>query len=99
MNKEEYKVIEREYSIWLSNHPKRDYSYKAFSHLSRTIEFAKYYNEKKSEKLHDYLMHDALDTYNLMLSKLKGTSSEIELMHSKELVLEAIDEHFRNRQL
>jgi hypothetical protein len=45
MTKEEFKEMERVYLQWLHEHPKGDYSYKAFSHMSRTLEFAKYWSK------------------------------------------------------
>ena len=47
MTKEEFRLMEREYVIWLDKHPKGDYSYRSFSHMRRTLEFAKHWNEKQ----------------------------------------------------
>jgi len=47
MKPDEFKIIEKEYNLWLRQHPKGDHNYKSFSHMRRSLEFAKYYNEKK----------------------------------------------------
>ena len=49
MDKEEFKLMEREYNTWLAKHPKGDHNYKSFSHMRRSIEFAKYWNEKQKK--------------------------------------------------
>ena len=51
VSKEEFKKIEKQYNIWLAKHPKGDYNYKAFSHMRRVVEFAKYYHQSESDKL------------------------------------------------
>ena len=45
ISKEEFSEIEKLYNEWLARHPKGDYNYKSFSHMRRSIEFAKYYKE------------------------------------------------------
>ena len=51
MEKEEFKLMEREYNMWLAKHPKGDHNYKSFSHMRRSLEFAKYWNEKENKRL------------------------------------------------
>ena len=48
MEKEEFKLMEKEYNTWLYKHPKGDHNYKSFSHMRRSLEFAKYWNQKQS---------------------------------------------------
>jgi hypothetical protein len=50
--KEEFTQIEKQYNAWLEKHPKGDENYKYFTHMRRTIEFAKHYSEKQIQKLH-----------------------------------------------
>jgi len=51
MNKEEFRILERKYNLWLSKHPKGDYNYKSFSHMRRSVEFAKAYADEQNEGL------------------------------------------------
>lgn len=51
ISKEDFRIMEREYDTWLAKHPKGDHNYKSFSHMRRSIEFAKYYNDKQVKKL------------------------------------------------
>jgi guanylate kinase len=46
VSKEEFKKVESLYNTWLYKHPKGDHNYKSFSHMRRSIEFAKYYSQK-----------------------------------------------------
>ena len=47
MKKEEFRLLEKEYNVWIDQHPKKGHSYVSWSHMKRTLEFAKYYNEKQ----------------------------------------------------
>jgi hypothetical protein len=51
ISKEEFKEIEKQYNSWLYKHPKGDHNYKSFSHMRRSIEFAKYYSGNLVKKL------------------------------------------------
>jgi hypothetical protein len=51
MEKKEFKLMEKEYNTWLYKHPKGDHNYKSFSHMRRSLEFAKYWNEKQNKSL------------------------------------------------
>lgn len=50
MTKEEFRSMEQEYNRWLAKHPKGDHNYKSFSHMRRSIEFAKHYSDKQVKK-------------------------------------------------
>ena len=50
MKKEEFRLMEREYNAWLYKHPKGEHNYKSFSHMRRSLEFAKHWNEKQNRK-------------------------------------------------
>jgi hypothetical protein len=58
--KEDFRIMEREYNTWLSKHPKGSHNYKSFSHMRRSIEFAKYYNDKQVKKL---IIPDVVECY------------------------------------
>lgn len=51
ISKEEFREIEKQYNVWLSKHPKGDHNYKSFSHMRRSIEFAKHYHHEQVENL------------------------------------------------
>ena len=50
ISKQEFKKIERQYDTWLYRHPKGDHNYKSFSHMRRSIEFAKHYSGYSTEE-------------------------------------------------
>lgn len=51
ITKEEFTQIEKQYNAWLAKHPKGDENYKYFTHMRRTVEFAKHYSQKQIKKL------------------------------------------------
>lgn len=50
ISKEEFKRIEKKYNLWLCKHPKGDLNYKAFSHMRRSVEFAKHYSSELEQE-------------------------------------------------
>jgi len=56
MSKAEFKEMEKEYNIWLHKHPKGDHSYKSFSHMRRSLEFAKYYHQSRVNAISDEMI-------------------------------------------
>ena len=51
MNKDEFREMERLYNAWLQQHPKGDHNYKSFSHMRRSVEFAKHYHAMQVKNL------------------------------------------------
>ena len=66
MKEEEFRAMENKYNSWLARHPKRDHNYKSFSHMRRSVEFAKHIaNQRVLEELENMVSNfTSMATYD-----------------------------------